>query len=178
MRWLIARSLTSSNFSVSGWSARSSRTVPMRRARPFPGQWEDRKEIGLVKVDVQFAVERRAGGFDIGDIKDLPIGAAGEARADRLAHDRPGAVAARDVVRLAGFFRAFRSAKTGNDAPALVRKADQFGLAFDRNAEFLQSPDQQPLMLVLREDLQERIARQVRTDVLEWQASRRFAFDP
>src|SRR5689334_22876183 len=33
-------------------------------------------------------------------------------------------------------------------------------------------------MLVLREDLQERIARQVRTDVLKWQTCRRLAFDP
>ena len=49
-------------------------------------QREDAKEVGLVEIDVQFAVYRRARGFDIGDVKDLPIGAAGETGADRLAH--------------------------------------------------------------------------------------------
>src|ERR1700730_7895557 len=52
------------------------------------GQRKDAQEIGLVEVDVQFAIQRGAGGFDIGDVKELSIGAAGKSGADRLAHDR------------------------------------------------------------------------------------------
>jgi len=48
---------------------------PRRRA---PGQGEDSKKIGFVKIDMQFAIERRAGPFNIGDIEELPIGAAGK----------------------------------------------------------------------------------------------------
>ena len=77
---------------------------------------------------------------------------------------RAGAVAAGDVARLAGFLLALRAAKAGNHPLALVREADQFGPALDRDAERLQPLDQQPLMLVLREDVQERIGRQVRAD--------------
>ena len=61
---------------------------------------------------------------------------------------------------------------------ALISEAHQFGPALDRDAERLQPLDQQPLMLVLREDLQERIGRQVRADGLERQARRRFALHP
>ncbi len=56
--------------------ARSSRTVPIRRARALSGKREDGEEISLVEIDVQFAVQRGTGGIDIGDIKQLPIGAA------------------------------------------------------------------------------------------------------
>ena len=149
------------------------------QARPtLPGQGKDREEISLVKVDMQFAVERRAGSFNVGDIEDLPIGAAGKACTDRLAHDRAGAVAAGDVACLAGFLPALRPAKAGDHVLALVREADQFGPALNRDAELLQPLDQQPLMLVLRKDLQERIGRQVRTDALKRQARRRFALHP
>ena len=61
---------------------------------------------------------------------------------------------------------------------ALVGEADQFGPALDRDAERLQPLDQQPLMLVLREDLQEGIGRQVRADGLERQARRRLRPSP
>ncbi len=74
------------------------------QARPaLPGQGKDGQKIGLVEVDVQLAVERRAGGLDIGDVEDLSIGAAGKACPDRLAHERARAVAAGDVARLADF---------------------------------------------------------------------------
>ena len=35
----------------------------------LPGKGKDRQEIGLVEIDVQFAIERRAGGFNIGNIE-------------------------------------------------------------------------------------------------------------
>ena len=48
---------------------------------------------------MELAIERRTGRLHIGDIKDLPVGAAGKAGAHRLAHERAGAVAAGDVGR-------------------------------------------------------------------------------
>jgi hypothetical protein len=60
----------------------------------------------------------------------------------------------------------------------LIREPDQFGPALDRDAERLQPLDQQPFMLVLREDLQEGVGRQVRADRLERQARRPFARHP
>src|SRR5258708_4052048 len=104
---------------------------------------------------MQFAVERRAGRINIGDIEDLPIGAARKACTDHLAHDRAGAVAAGDVERLAGFLPSLSPTKAGSHALAFVREPDQFSPALDRDAEYFQPLDQQPLVLVLREDLQE-----------------------
>ncbi|HEY1433482.1 MAG TPA: hypothetical protein VGF39_17905, partial [Stellaceae bacterium] len=51
-------------------------------------------------------------------------------------------------------------------------------MALDGDPEGLQPLDQQLLMLVLREDIQEGIRRQVRADTLEGQARRGFALDP
>ena len=59
---------------------------PDQPCAAFAGQRKDGQEIGFVEVDMQFAVERRAGGFDICDVKDLLIGAAGKASAHRLTH--------------------------------------------------------------------------------------------
>ena len=44
---------------------------------PLSGQGKNRQEIGFVEIDMQPAVERRAGRLDIGHIEDLTIGAAG-----------------------------------------------------------------------------------------------------
>ena len=149
------------------------------QARPtLPGQRKDREEISLVKVDMQFAVERRAGSFNVGNIEELPIGAAGKACTDRLAHNRAGAVTAGDVACLAGFLLPLRPPKAGNHALGLVREAHQFGPALYRDAELLQPLNQQTLMLVLRKNMQERIGRQVRADPLKRQARGRFALDP
>ena len=47
-----------------------------------PGHGKDGQEVGLVQIDVQFAIDCRAAGLDIGDIEQLPVGAAGKAGAD------------------------------------------------------------------------------------------------
>ena len=137
LRCSIARSLTSSNVSVSARSARSSRTVPIRRARPVARQREDAEEVGLVEIDVQFAVDRGPGRLDVGDVEELPIGAAGKAGADRLAHDRAGAVAAGDVGGLA-----VASAPSGPRSRAMTpspssAKPISSVLPLDRDAERL-----------------------------------------
>ena len=70
---------------------------------------------------MQFAVERRAGRLDIGDVEDLPIGAAGKAGADRLAHGRARAVAAGEIGRLAVLSVPSGPRKPGGDAVTLAR---------------------------------------------------------
>src|SRR5271166_2585648 len=54
------------------------------QTRPaFAGQGEDGKEVGFVEVDVQLAVDRGTGRLDVGDVKDLAIGPAAKAGAER-----------------------------------------------------------------------------------------------
>jgi hypothetical protein len=60
-------------------------------------------------------------------------------------------------------------AQASRDAVFAVGEADQFGLPLDRDAEAAQPFDQQPLVLVLREDVQERVGRQTRADAFERQ---------
>jgi len=64
-----------------------------------PGQREDTEKIGLIQIDVQFAVYGRAGGFDVCDVENLPVGSSGKSGAGDLAHGRARAVTAGNVVR-------------------------------------------------------------------------------
>ena len=59
---------------------------PNKARSPLSSEGKDRQEIGLVKVGMELAVERAAGGFNIGDIEKLTVSASGKARAGRLAH--------------------------------------------------------------------------------------------
>ena len=78
-----------------------------------------------------------------------------------------GAVTAGDVVRLAGFVLTRGAPQAGNHPLALVGEADQFGSAPDGDPKSLQPLNQQALMLVLWEDMQERIRREVRADTFK-----------
>src|SRR6516162_11246788 len=69
-------------------------------------------------------------------------------------------------------------ANAGDDAIALLGKAGKFGSALYRDAELLQSLDQQALMLVLRKNVQERIGGQILADGLEGEPRLRFALHP
>ena len=60
----------------------------------------------------------------------------------------------------------------------LVGEADQFGTPLDRDAERLQPLDQEPLVLILRKDVQERVGRQVRADAAERNTRRGLALHP
>jgi hypothetical protein len=79
---------------------------------------------------------------------------------------------------LVGLFPPARSAEIGNDPVAGVREAHQFRSSLDRDAEILQSLDQEALMLVLREDFQKRIGGQILPDGLEGESRRRSTLDP
>ena len=162
----IARPLTSSNVSVSARSARSSRTVPISRARPCPGQRENREEIGLVEIDVQFAVDRRPGGLDVGDVEHLPIGAAGKAGADGLAHHRARPVAAGEVGRLAILLVAVGPRSRARRRLACSVKLTSSVRRSTVTPSDFQLRDQKLFVLVLREDLQERVGRQPLADVV------------
>jgi hypothetical protein len=88
------------------------------------------------------------------------------------------AIAPGDVARLAEILMTFGPTKADSDVIAPIREADQFGSPLDRDAELLEPLDQKALMLVLGEDLEEGIWRQVRADRLERQARRRLALHP
>jgi hypothetical protein len=144
----------------------------------FAGQGEDSEEVGFVEVDMQFAVDRGTGRLDVGDVEDLAIGPAAKAGAESLADQRARAVAAGDVGCLAILFMPIGSAEAGGDAIALVGEADQIRPSLDRDAELLQPLDQQPLVVILREDLQEGIGRQILADGREGEPRLRFALHP
>lgn len=48
---------------------------------------------------MELSVHRAPARLDVGDVEDVRVRPAGEARADRVAHDRPGAVAPGDEPR-------------------------------------------------------------------------------
>ena len=144
----------------------------------FSGQREDAEEIGLVEIDVQFAIQRRAGGFDVGDVEDLPIGAAGKPGADRPAHDRARAVTTGDVGRRTVMLLTVGSAQASHDTIFLIRETDQLGSPLDHDIKRFQPLDQEPLMLVLGKYLQERVGRQAGADVSKRKTRRCFAFRP
>src|SRR5579871_1637095 len=64
------------------------------------------------------------------------------------------------------------------DAPVALGEAEKFSTPFDSNAERVQPVDQQPLVLVLRKDMQERVGCQARADIFEFEMRHRLAFDP
>src|SRR6516225_258503 len=135
------RRLTSSNFSVSARLARSPRTVPISRARPFPAR-KYREEVGPFEIGMEFAVDRWAGSLNIRDIEQMLVGATRISRAHRLAHHRMRAVASGDVGCLACLFLAVGSAQTRNDAAAFITVAEEFGAPLDRDAELFERCNQ------------------------------------
>src|SRR5689334_6182232 len=108
---------------------------------------EDGEKIGIVEIDMQFAVRCRTGGVDISDIEQLPVGPTGEAAADDVADARAGAVAADDIACFAVLLIAIRTAQACQNAVAAIDEIQQLGLAFDLDTQLRQPLDQQSLML-------------------------------
>ncbi|MNT49992.1 hypothetical protein D3C72_1868830 [compost metagenome] len=106
------------------------------------GQREYRQKIRLVQIHMQFAIERRAAGLDVGDIEHLLVGTAGKTGVEGLAHDRTGAVATGQVAGLTGFLLTVGQAQRGADAVIGLLETFEFGVAFHREAEGLQALDQ------------------------------------
>ena len=130
-------------------------------------QRENGQEVGFVEFPVQVAVECRARARHVGDVEGLRVGPAGKARPHGFSDFRPRAVAAGDESRLRRAFGAVGSAQPRADVIAVVGVAEKFGRTFHLHPEALQAFDQQPFVLVLREDVEETIGRQVRNDLFE-----------
>ncbi len=123
-------------------------------------QRKHRQEIGFIEIHMQFAVGRRTRRIHVGDIENLRISAAWKARAHRLAHPRAGAVAARDIGGAALLLASIR--RQPRDDPALfLGVGNEAGLALHRDTQSLQPGGQKALMLVLGENVQEGIGREV-----------------
>ena len=108
----------------------------------------------------------------------MPIRAAGIAGGQDLADGGPRSIAARDVARLALALLATWATQSRDNAIPLLHKALELGLPLDRDTERLEALDQQPLVLVLRIDLQERIGGEILAHGLEGQARGPHALHP
>ena len=73
----------------------------MSRARPSSFSGKTARKSRRVQRRVQLAVHRRAARFDVGDVEEMVVRAAGKPDPQGLAHGRMRAVAAGDVGRLA-----------------------------------------------------------------------------
>src|SRR5262249_7528237 len=142
------------------------------------GEREDREEVGLLDVGVELAIDCETGSLHVGNIEEMAIGAARKGGAHRLADDGPHAVAAGDVGGLAALLPAVRTAKTCGHSVALITVSKELRPSLDDRAQLLEPRDQQPLMLVLRKDVQEGIGRESRADLLKRDARSRLALDP
>jgi hypothetical protein len=130
-------------------------------------QREQGQEIRLVQISMQFSVEWRAFPLDVCNIEEMSISATWEARANGLANKRAGAVAARDVSRLADLLTPIRTPEAGCDETTPIFEPDQLGAAFNGDAKRPQPLDEETLVFVLRKDEQEGIRSQVRPYFLE-----------
>ena len=137
----------------------TSRALAVQARTALSCQRKHGQEIGLVEIDMQLAIHRCACGLDVGDVKEVTVGAARKAGADCLPHGRTRAVAADDISRLAVVLLAVRPTQPRQHAALAIGEADQFGPPFDCDAERVQTRNQQPLMLVLGKNMQERVGR-------------------
>ena len=88
------------------------------------------------------------------------------------------AVASRDKSRGHRAFGAVWATQAGADVVAFLGISEKLGRALDLHAEVLQAFDQQPFVLVLREDVQEAIGREIGDDLFERNARDLCAADP
>jgi hypothetical protein len=138
--------------------------------QPHPalaGERENGEEVGLLEVGVELAVDCGTVSLNVGDIEEMAIGATRKASDHSLADARTHAVATGDVGRLAALLPAIGTAKKCDHPVTLITVSDELRPPLDRHPQLLELRDQQPLMLVLWKDVQERIGRQARADLLE-----------
>src|ERR1700759_4000337 len=140
-------------------------------------QWEDCQEIGFVQIDVDLAIDGRAGGFRVSYIEDLVVGSTWKSRAGGLANHRACAVTSCDVRRFYCFV-AFGTAQLRDDTVTCVSESKQLNRSLDADAKRLQALDEQLLMLVLRKHLNERIGCEVAGKVAKGHAGFRLSLHP
>ena len=127
---------------------------PDQAGAPLARKREDGEKIGLVEVGVQFAVNGRSRGRNVGDIKQLAVGSPGESGAHRVAHLRSRAVAAGDIRGLNRLALAVGPAKLRDHPTAILPESDELRSPLDRNPHRLQPLDEQAFVLILRKDAQ------------------------
>ena len=114
---------------------------------------EDGEEVGVVEGDVELAIGDRAARLDVGDVEEVRVLAAREADVERLTDDGAGAVAASEEGAAAGLLGAVSEAEEGGDGGAGVSgrfgEGEEFGGAFDRDAECGEMPDEERFVFVL-----------------------------
>ena len=131
------------------------------------------EKIGVVERDVHLAVHHRAARLDVRDIEQVRIGAAGKAGAQRFADARVRAVAAGEI-RGGTVSRVRRRASDARHALAVSSKPTTSVCRSTADARGGQPLDEQPLVLVLREDQRERIRAEAGAHLAEYaRAARR-----
>ena len=131
------------------------------------GKRKDAKQVRLVEIDVQLAIERCAAAFDIGNVEDVPVRPSRKAATERLTHQRARAIATREIKGLAVVRVPISRAQLRAHAPAAVGESGELGAPLDRHTQALQAGDEQLLVLVLRIDLEEGIRRQLLANARE-----------
>ena len=148
----MARELTSSNVNARSSASGSSSHIADQAHVAITLHGKNKQNVGLVKIDVQFKVDRRAACLDIGDVEQPRIGSAGKADAERLAYGRARTVAASKIGRFAGFFCSVRPPEHRLDTVGVLIETDQLRLALHFDAQGVEPFDQQSLVGVLREN--------------------------
>ena len=119
---------------------------------------EDRQKVRGIERDVQFMVHRRTAADRVGDIEHVLVCATRKASIQYVAHARARAVAADEVRGLAALLRSVGLLQPRDYAVAAIFESGQLDGTLDRHAECRKPLDQEPLVLVLREDQHVRIA--------------------
>ena len=117
-------------------------------ARTLEGK--DRQEIGLLEIDMDFAVGRRPGGVHVGDVEQSGIGSTGKARRQRLPDGRMRAIAAGEVGRVADLLRAVRALEDRSHLVGVLLETDQRRAALHVHPPGVEPFDEQALVGVLR----------------------------
>jgi hypothetical protein len=91
------------------------------------------------KSAVQFALERKTGGLNLGDVKDLAVSSAGKAGAKGLPHQQSRAIAPGEVACLAVLFLPIWYPWAG-DPVALTRETYHFHSSFHPDRSYSSRP--------------------------------------
>ena len=178
LRCSIAWPLTSSNVKLAGVARARSRTVPIRRARPAAAG----RSRGSRRRRDRRAVRRRsrARRLDVGDVEEVPVGAAGKAGADvSRAPSSARRRSRRGRRRVDSLLRPSGPRSVARDAIDRLGEADELGLALDArrraaSSRSIRSRSCSSCGKICRKGY----GRQPLADVAKWHAGRACAPDP
>ncbi len=102
----------------------------------FPLHGKDDQKVGLVEIEVQLKVGRRAARLHVGNVEEPRIRAPGKADCEGFSYDRMRSVAAREIGRFAGFLGAVRSFEYRAHTLGLLIEPDQLRPALHVDPQF------------------------------------------